>query len=306
VQNSFDGSQNFGSSVDDVIGLELEHESWIVDPFLPAGGKMLLYGETGVGKSQIAMTMALACLQGAPFLGKFPTQRGNICYIQADMPLVEWKERLARSCSHLSDRSGFFQIYCAETLNILNEARRPDSSQFREWIIEFDPSLVIVDVLSETHQEDENDNSVPGPVYHAWRKIVGPKPGILFVHHEKKPSEFRNNKYAFSGAHKWLDLCSSSLRVSESRNVIYLENPKAARNAKRMEKLALRRDEETLLVYPSKPVEAVFQQMVEQGKSIKEIVAEVTNAHKYQDGIMSQPTAYRKLKQMNYQPKTNV
>lgn len=301
MRSQIDGSQSFGSSIDELLELELEHEEWVVDPFLPAGGRMLLYGETGVGKSQVAMTMALAVLQGLPFLDKFGTTRGNVCYIQADMPLVEWKERIQLSTKHLPTTSGFFQIFCAETLNILEEARHPERSQFREWIIEFGPKLVIVDVLSETHQEDENDNSVPGPVYNAWKKIVGTQAGILFVHHEKKPAEYRNNKYSFSGAHKWLDLCSSSLRVSESRNQIFLENPKAARNAARADKIALDRDPQTLLVRPAgKPVEVAFRQMMEAGKTKSEIVAEVTDINKYKDGIIPKTTAYRRFKEVGY------
>ena len=299
------GDEILLGDVADFLEMQLESTDWIIDPFLPAGGRMLLYGETGEGKSQLAMTAAFAVLQGHKFLQEYQCSKGPVVYIQADMPMQEWYERLEINTRALTSMKGLKHVFYPAGLDIIAEAKN-SHSQLAEFIREATPKLVVVDVLSETHRLDENDNGVPGPVYRAWHAVVGPGAGILFVHHEKKPQgDFRHNKYAFSGAHKWLDLSSSSWRVFPKKNKteIWLENPKAARNAPRMDQMRLERTPELLMVKSvGEAVDAWLAKEIEYRRHPKEFLArEAQSLTRWAPGkALSRATVYRRLE--HYSP----
>ena len=61
----------------------LPEQSWIIDDVLPVGELAVLYGESGAGKSFMAIDMGMCIARGVPWRGK-PVQQGRVVYIAAE------------------------------------------------------------------------------------------------------------------------------------------------------------------------------------------------------------------------------
>ena len=69
--------------------------TWLVDDLIPEGCITLLSGDSGVGKSTVALSLAGAVAHGAPFLG-LATSHSRVLYVDRENPLAVIKERLRR------------------------------------------------------------------------------------------------------------------------------------------------------------------------------------------------------------------
>lgn len=174
-------------SVDQYLAEQSSH-TWLIEPILPVGGKLLLYGDPKIGKSFAAIQLAEALSGERVDWFGFPVrQAGRVVYIQLDTPRSLWQDRLRKlqarglkfSSVGVSDR---------ETLetwpfNIL----QPDhNTLFREIVSSEKPIAVVVDVLAEIHQLDENKVSDMRQVMGALEGALHPA-AIVLVTHAKKP-----------------------------------------------------------------------------------------------------------------------
>src|SRR5712692_5192872 len=82
-------------------GNELTSESpesaWLVRPFFPREGIVLLYGKKGAGKSPLTWALAESVATGQPWLG-FPVETtGPVLYIEADTPRPSIEARMSQA-----------------------------------------------------------------------------------------------------------------------------------------------------------------------------------------------------------------
>lgn len=172
----------------DYLALPSSPATWLIEPLLPSGGAMLLYGDPKIGKSFAALQLANAIQNGLPWLG-LPTRRGNVAYIQLDTPRNVWQARIrdlvARgamdSLPSFADRETLntwpFDILKPEHLIIL-----------REELQALGPDLVILDTLREAHSADENDSTQMQSAIAAIVAATQPA-AIALVSHSRKPSQ---------------------------------------------------------------------------------------------------------------------
>src|SRR5262249_49932382 len=78
----------------DVHTLEARTE-WLIEDLIPRGAITLLTGDSGVGKSTLALALAGAVAHGERFLGRAAVQAHTL-YADAENPLSVVKERLER------------------------------------------------------------------------------------------------------------------------------------------------------------------------------------------------------------------
>lgn len=166
-------------------------QTWLIEPLLPMGGALTIYGDPKTGKSYLATQLSLALTTGDPFLG-FPINRtGEVVYIQLDTPGTLWADRLRqlKERGHPVDKIHQADL---ETLNCwpFNVMNPEHSLRIRSELQLIKPVAVIVDTFKECHQLNENDATESQKVIAALTEMTKPA-ALVLLHHSRKPSADR-------------------------------------------------------------------------------------------------------------------
>jgi RecA-family ATPase len=184
---------------------------------------MLLYGSEKVGKSFLAIQLAVAIATGTPFLGFEVKQRGPVVYVQLDTPRALWLDRLdklresgvAVDAVHYVDR---------ETLNEWpwNSATPEHAEKLARDLLPVKPVAVIIDTLRESHQGEENSNTEMPRAVSNLVAITQPA-ALILVHHARKgdPEKPDDIRRGSRGANYLTGRMDSILRLSEE-NLHYI------------------------------------------------------------------------------------
>ena len=81
----------------DFYGKPIPPRRWVVPGWVPERNVTMLSGDGGLGKSLLAMQLAIACATGTPWLG-LNTQRANVLYIACEDDDDEIQRRIADIC----------------------------------------------------------------------------------------------------------------------------------------------------------------------------------------------------------------
>jgi hypothetical protein len=186
-------------SWDDVQILDLPVVSYLVEGILPTNGACTLYGQPGVGKSFVALDLALSVASGQPFLNRAVT-RSPVFYIAAEglagqrARVAAWKRRRG-----LSGRLGV--RFFSEPVNLLE----PGSvAKFLAAVRASGerPGLIVFDTLARcTVGGDENSARDMGIVVDNIGRIQRETGAcILVVHHTRKDGESERGSNSLRGA----------------------------------------------------------------------------------------------------------
>lgn len=150
----------------------------------------ILFSEPGVGKTVLAMDIAVKLSKGKPLFNTYKTERPmKILYFQGDFPNVIFKERLSKMMEKPDDN--FFKIvnrYDAAEANFSLELTSEEGQGNIKTIIEeYKPDFVIFDTFISFFDGDENkQKDVKAPI-DFLRKITSEYDcSILLCHHSRK------------------------------------------------------------------------------------------------------------------------
>ena len=200
----------------DFLAQQITTPPYLVDPYVPAGGIVFLYGKPSLGKSPLTWKMAQCVALGVPFLG-CPTAQATVLYIDVDgTPAAELQKRLKLLPQpYPAD----FQLVLMAPFNIVGRGAESDLARTRlaQMSQSVKPGLVIVNTLRKVHWADDKESDVPSRVYTAFHGLF-PGASILFVHHDKKtvlgPSGASTEAdEAFSGSQAWLNDATVGLHL---------------------------------------------------------------------------------------------
>lgn len=271
-------------------------ELYLCEPCIPLGGDVLLHGKRALGKTQLALTLAICVMEGRKWLGQFACLRGPVAYIQVDMPkkLQQDRRRTLYQATNRDYGDQFLHLLSDSKVDILTAAHARE-----EWIRrlqEHNPVLVIVDTLRKTHGLDENSSDTPVAVYGAWRALVGQRATILYVHHDRKTTEFGDLNESARGSGAWLDECDTGIHVLGRKKKLDRMEFSKLRTMDYPEPIKLTMNPSTLLVEVDgeEPVDRWLREQMTRGVPRQEIIAGITDLTKWKKA-MSRATAYRKL-----------
>jgi predicted ATP-dependent serine protease len=154
-----------------------ESTEWVVEGFIPEGSVTLVTGDSGIGKSTLALAAAGAVAHGLPFLGRTTLQK-PVLYIDGENPVSVVRERLERL--HIAEM---------DALKLWGQwnVRAPDpcSDLVLEWAKAY-RGLIIVDSLIQFHSGSEQDSADTRRYMNRFKRLahVGASPFVL--HHTGK------------------------------------------------------------------------------------------------------------------------
>jgi hypothetical protein len=199
---------------------------YVINELIPQRSLGLLVGHSGLGKSALVYQMALCVASGKDFIGH-KVAKGRVLVIDYENGIGQVKDMLGSLSNFLKlesvpDELGLFNY---------NDIDSSSSQMVREAIIDFKPSLVIVDSITGMYPEIEEKNSNALRAYQDFRQMIkATGTSILGIHHLKKPS---TDKYSSSpsledeGTREWFyQVRGASALINNSDVRLGVDEPK--------------------------------------------------------------------------------
>jgi len=175
---------------------------WLIEPYIPADGIVLLWGETSTGKSPLGWHMAAAVGAGTNFFG-LPATQGRVLYLEVDTP-----QRLVHKRLSVLPAAPGVDFLFLPPLSVPEVA--PADLAMLERAAARNYDLVIINTLRKVHDLNDKEPQTPKVVYSFFQHLF-PGTALIFVHHTKK-SQLVDGKHttgkekeSFSGAMNWLN-----------------------------------------------------------------------------------------------------
>jgi DNA-binding transcriptional ArsR family regulator len=175
-------------SLERVLGLEELAQfpvsaDFLWEPFLRTDGIALLVGPAGVGKSLLALWLALQICQGNPvFEGK--TTPTTVLYVDAETNELVTKARVAK-LTQATSLPFFYVAFNGDLFHLANYAA------FVHYLQQTQPGLVILDSLIRFHTLDENKASDMKRLAIFFRELIARfHCAFLLIHHTRKTTPF--------------------------------------------------------------------------------------------------------------------
>jgi RecA-family ATPase len=198
-------------SAEEILATEYPPLRWAVKDIMPEGFA-LMAGRPKIGKSWLALNMAVSVLHGTPFLGKFATEQGRILYGAFEDGERRIKRRLRALGLEAIPRG----------LDFLFQMPRIDQGGLEalaEWFDEQkeeqDVRLCVIDVLSKIRSPKakgadsyQHDVDQAGKIQKLAMEFAIP---TLVTHHDRK-----------AVADDWLDQISGTLGLAGSADAVML------------------------------------------------------------------------------------
>jgi len=181
--------------------LRLPPPSWLIDPILPAGGLIGLYGPPGEGKSFLAIDMALAVATGRAWQG-YPVTPCHVVYISAEGGTGISKRVLAWLTFHHIPPPQADVAWLTESVAMLSDSQ--DMQVLFKRIHEemtTHPGFIVIDTLARCFEGDENKQEDMGHFIQGvdrLRREFGCT--VMVVHHTRLQADRERGSTAFRGA----------------------------------------------------------------------------------------------------------
>lgn len=207
----------FSGNLRDVFSAFHNKPKWLIEPYLPVEGIVLLHGKFSLGKSPMIWKFAQCVSEGVEFFGCAPERTGNVLYVEIDEPLIVTKDRL----SLLDPMPRNVHVLGMKPFNII-QLSMEDEEKFREANDELKPLVVMVNSLRKCHSLDDKDSATPSKVYGKWQELF-PSSCLIFVHHDKKSDvvdgrRMESSDEDFSGSQAWINDAQIGLHLKSAPN----------------------------------------------------------------------------------------
>lgn len=202
----------------------LPQPEWLIEDILANDGFASLYGREGIGKSFIAMSLALSVATGTDWHGRRVTQ-ADVVYVAGEgahglrSRISAWQQRHGApdlSKFHLDPRP----------LQLLDPADVEAFEHTRALHFHNRPSLVVLDTLSRCMAgADENSSKDMSAAIAAIDRIRADSSSVLIVHHASKRGGERGHSAFAAAADTRIEVSSGpSLTCVKQRNAPQFED----------------------------------------------------------------------------------
>ena len=188
------------------VKLEGSHTTWLLRNLLPVEGSLLLHAQEKMGKSALAIQLAIALSGGyKDWMGFEVMTHGRVLYLQVDNPRATWKERWRTlyECGFPLDNDRL-RIADTKSLDVPSfNVGHPEHVRYLRTLVDEvahdplppnagwrgSPIAVIIDTLRDCHSADENSSTDLKNVLAALREATRPAALIVISHSKKKQKD---------------------------------------------------------------------------------------------------------------------
>jgi len=132
---------------------------WLIDSIIPKGKQVHLFGPSGVGKSLLALHLALSIIEGSEALSRYPAKPGTVMYIDYENGPSIMKERLQDYGYKWKDFDWFedkFYVYCFPEIESLDTTEA--EWMFLREVERSQADIVVIDSFGLAIDGDENSS----------------------------------------------------------------------------------------------------------------------------------------------------
>lgn len=179
--------------VGELLDQEYSADPILGDDLLDVEGLMEIVGPTEVGKSYLALQLAMDLASGKSFLGRITVTRPfKVLLVQAEIGRQRFRGRVAKLWTNYpAEFSANLRTITAAHLKLDTPEGR---LQMEREIMEHEIEVLIIDPLKCFHDKEENSNTGMDKVFSIFRRLRSNGLAIVFTHHDRKPSESYGKK----------------------------------------------------------------------------------------------------------------
>jgi RecA-family ATPase len=203
-----------------IASVQTDRSGWTIDGTL--SGLSLLWGGPGVGKTFVAISMAVSVATGRPWMGR-RTRQGPVYYIVGEGGLGNVTHRIRAALSEwteddLEDHIPLFLI--APGMDFVRGAKEFADLVGLPDTLSVPPRLVIVDTLSRNFVGDENKQEDMGRFVNSLDQIRDAYGcDILVIHHANRQNDLRGSSVLFGAVDVSWALVKSQARTEGEKRL---------------------------------------------------------------------------------------
>jgi hypothetical protein len=181
---------------------------WLVESLWSRQAVGFVAGQPKLGKTWLALDMALSVATGTPCLDTFAVpESGRVLVYLAEDPPALVRERLVGLCQHRGLGLGDVPLHVITAPSLRLDLER-DQLRLREAVATIAPRLLVLDPLVRLHRRDENHSGEVAELLSFLRELQRVYDlAVVVVHHMRKGGH-RNGGQALRGSgdfHAWTD-----------------------------------------------------------------------------------------------------
>jgi archaellum biogenesis ATPase FlaH len=239
-----------------LLQMQFDHEIPVIGKgILPAGGGLIIAGESGVGKSMLRLELAIYLTLGRDAWDLPVPKPRSVLIFQSENTLSNEKTRLKSMLGGLQVREPLPKLLFSDPIRL-------DLKFKRHWKSALDTvrwskaDVVIYDPLSSFHSANENDNNEIRRVLDTLTEI-NRKLGTtaIVIHHFGKPHPDQHSAHRARGASSIRDWCDTMISLthrSHEQKILRVLDFNKIRNGPAHQAILLERDE-NFLHHPTVP-----------------------------------------------------
>jgi len=181
----------------ELLAMKIPPRANILGPWLPEKGLCMIYAGRGVGKTHVALNVAVAVASGGSFLHWKAPEPNGVLYLDGEMPLVTMQERLAAivasSTSEISDDVPFKLITPDEQEFTMPNLSTPEGQELIEEHLEGIKLIIVDNIATLCRTGKENDTEGWRPIQGWALQMRARGISVLFVHHSGKDGNQRGS-----------------------------------------------------------------------------------------------------------------
>jgi hypothetical protein len=165
---------------------QFPERDYLLGSVLCTTSRWLLFGDTGVGKTLLAMEIGAAVAAGRPLLGWEGRRRSRVMYLDGEMPAETFKERL----QVIAERYGkdiLFYGYNRDDLDDRDQMPPLNTEDGEKWLMNeieaVKPDLIIFDSVMSLLIGLMSEEESWAPVKHLVRHISSRRIAQIWLHH---------------------------------------------------------------------------------------------------------------------------